>query len=135
MSQQIIGSSRLAQRTSAAIANANFSELYAKHLETAVTLTSNGTVVVPAGYAIEHIGFQNTTANAVTGGLKIGTTAGGTEVVTAQAVGANSIDTIRGSDISKRLFNSASATTLYIQAVSAWNSASVNLRIQLRKVF
>lgn len=96
------------------------------------TFTTNGTFSVPAAMAIESITFFNTTANAVTGGIKIGTTNGGIEVVVAQSVGASEIGVIKDAAILKNIFSGGSATTLYIQAVTAWNSASVNLYIKLK---
>lgn len=135
MAMQTIGASRHDQRTAGAKTNANFKELYDRQVNVAFTATANTTFSVPAGYQIEHVAFQNTTANAVTGGVKIGTTAGGTEVVAAQAVGANALDNVKGADVVKRIFSTSAATTLYVQAVTAWNNASVNFSITLRKMF
>lgn len=135
MAQQNIGTGRLEQRTSGAKVNANFTELYNRNNLTEFTAAANTTFVVPAGYVIESIAFQNTTANAVTGGVKIGTTNGGTEVVAAQAVGANALDTVPGANVLKRVFTTSAATTLYVQAVTAWASASVNFKVALRKMF
>lgn len=98
-------------------------------------LTANGTFVVPAVWAIDDIFIVNTTANAITGGLRIGTTGGGVDVVVALAVGANLIGHIPEASMLKRLFSTSVDQTLYIQAVTLWNSASLNLRIVLKKVF
>lgn len=98
-------------------------------------LAANGTISIPGGFRVMGIAYANTTANAVTGGIKIGTTSGGTDVVAAQAVGANAIGTVADADILKRLFSRTAAQTLYIQAVTAWNSASVELSLDLKKVF
>ena len=136
MARQTIGATRLGQRTAGAASNANFAELY--DLNTMVTLdavTANATITVPSGFYLEHIAFQNITANAVTGGVKIGTTNGGTDVVAAQAVGANALDSVAGANILKRVFSTSGPTTLYIQAVTAWNGASLKLRFALVKMF
>lgn len=94
-----------------------------------LAVTANTTVDLPAGYTLERIHVRNNTANAVTGGIKIGTTSGGTQVVTALAVGANAY-----ADIAPTISGfSATATTLFIQAVTAWNSASVDIIISLRR--
>ncbi len=91
-----------------------------------VTLNSNGTIVIPAGFFIESICLENTTANAITGGLKIGTTSGGSDVLNAYTVGANAL-TIIDDEILKKIFSRSTDSTLYIQAVTAWNSASVDI--------
>lgn len=90
------------------------------------TFTSNGTITVPSNMAIAAICIENTTANAVTGGIKIGTTNGGTEVLGATAIGGNFIDVVE-TTLAKRWYSSSADTTLYIQAVTAWNSASLTI--------
>jgi hypothetical protein len=99
------------------------------------TITANTTVSVPAGWAIDQIHYANTTANVVTGGMKIGTTSGATDVVAAQAIGANALDAIADANILKKVFSRTVAQTLFIQAVTSWNSASIELSIVLRKVY
>lgn len=96
------------------------------------TFSSNGTFSIPAMYSIESIVIQNTTANAVTGGIKIGTTNGGTEVIVAQAVAGNDLLVVKDATILKNVFSSTVATTLYIQAVTSWNSASLDFYIKLK---
>jgi hypothetical protein len=98
-------------------------------------VTANTTVSIPAGWSISQIMFANTTANAVTGGVRIGTTSGATDVVGAQAIGANAIDTISDANILKKVFSRSAAQTLFIQAVTSWNGASVEFAIVLRKVY
>jgi len=94
------------------------------------TITANDTIVIPANFAIAAICVQNTTANAVTGGIKIGTTNGGTEVLTATAISGNFIDVIE-TTLSKRWYSTTADTTLYVQAVTSWNSASLKFTICL----
>jgi len=96
------------------------------------TLAANGTFSVPANMAIDSITIDNTTANAVTGGIKIGTTNGGTEVIVAQAVAGNDLLVVKDAVILKNIFSKSVATTLYIQAVTAWNSANLNIYIKLK---
>jgi lysophospholipase L1-like esterase len=86
-------------------------------------------VRIPAGAVIDSICFQNQTANAVTGGIRIGTTAGGADVVAAQAVGASAIGHVADSAILKRFFSFTSPQILHVSAVTAWNSASVKFKI------
>jgi len=97
-------------------------------------VTADATVSIPAGYKIDSLVIENTTANAVTGGIKIGTTNGGTEVAAAIAVGANALLQVTDAELLKRLFSMSTATTLYLQDVTAWNSASLNFYFTLRKV-
>lgn len=95
-----------------------------------VRLQANGTVVIPAGVLLRRIYFRNRTANAVSGGIKIGTTSGGTELVTAQAVAGSAIV----SAIPTLEAYSTSTQTLYIQAVTGWNSADVDVRVHYEEI-
>jgi hypothetical protein len=91
-------------------------------------VASNATLVVPAGYALRDIFVRNTTANAVTGGVKVGTTSGATDVLVALTVGANAF-TLGVPLI--RQFSPTATQTLFIQAVVAWNSASLDIVMTL----
>lgn len=95
--------------------------------------TANDTITIPAGYSIQSISMNNTTANAITGGVKIGTTDGGTDVVTALAIAGNAILGLTDATILKKLFSTSVDQTLYIQAVVAWNSASLDTSIVMIK--
>jgi hypothetical protein len=102
------------------------------------TITANTTSTIPAGWALDEIFIVNTTANAVTGGLRVGTTNGGTQVIDQIDVGANAIvDTSQSLDWfpKLRLFSITVDTTLFIQAIGAWNSASLRIRIVRTKLF
>lgn len=99
---------------------------------TAITAASS--FVVPASHLLEHITIQNTTANAITGGLKFGTTVGGTDVVVSIAIPANSYVSIPTSDILKVLYSVSSDTTIYFDAVTSWNSASIRLAASCKAV-
>ncbi len=96
--------------------------------------TSNGTLTIPAGYALESIIVENTTANAITGGIKIGTSSGGTQVVTAQAVAGSALLKVAAADISLGVFSTSADQILYIQAVTSWNSASINVWMTIRRL-
>lgn len=82
---------------------------------------------VPAGYFIDNISVQNTNGNIITGGLKIGTTTGGVDVLTAVAIGANSFLKIPDASLLKTAFSVTVATPLFVQTVTLWNSANINL--------
>lgn len=99
-----------------------------------ITLNANGTYNVPAGYKIDSIVMRNLTANAVTGGIRIGTTAAGVDVVAAQAVGANALLQVADSALLKRAFSMTAVQQLFIEAVTAWNSANVEIYVKLSKL-
>lgn len=100
----------------------------------ALAVTANATVSIPAGNVIQHLVIQNSTANAVTGGIRIGTTDGGIDVVVAVAVGANALFSVLDATLLKRVFNMSGATTLYLQTVTLWNSSSLNFYFSCRKL-
>lgn len=97
-------------------------------------VSSNSTTVIPAGYSILQVVVQNTTGNSVTGGIKIGTTNGGTDVILALPILANDLFVISDASLSKKIFSMSSDQTLYVQAVTLWNSANLNFYFVLRKV-
>jgi hypothetical protein len=98
-------------------------------------VTADTTISIPAGWAIERIHFAETAGSAVTGGIRIGTTSGASDVLTPQPVGANALDTVDETSIHKRIFSRSAAQTLFIQAVASWNGASLELSFTLKKVF
>ena len=91
--------------------------------------SANSAFVIPAGYFIDSIFVRNTTANAVTGGLKFGTSSGATDIVAALTTGANALMHITDAAILKRIFSVSATQTVFIDAVVAWNSASVDITI------
>lgn len=93
---------------------------------TATGQTAAFTMTLPAGAIIDSILFANTTANAVTGGMKVGISLGGTGVVTSIAVGANGYATASPNLRSGSL---AAPVTLYMDAVTGWNSANLNVTL------
>lgn len=101
---------------------------------TALTVTGNATVSIPAGNIIQHLTIYNSTANAVTGGVRIGTTDGGVDVVVAVAVGANALFCVLDATLLKRVFSLSGATTLYLQPVVSINSSSLNFYFSCRKI-
>lgn len=99
---------------------------------TANQTTANGGNTLPSGAVITNIVVHNTTANAVTGGVNIGTAAAGAQVVSALAVGANALVTVPQASILAQTFNSTGtpvAQPLYVNALTAFNSASLNVTI------
>ena len=102
--------------------NANKNIVHGKRL---VRLAANGTVSIPAGVLLRRIYFRNRTANAVTGGIRVGTAAAGAQIVTAQAIAANAIVSILPTIENYQ----SAAQTLYVEAVTAWNSADVDVLV------
>jgi hypothetical protein len=96
-----------------------------RHDRLRIELSANGTLALPAGYAARRIYFWNKTANAVTGGIRIGNVTTGTQYVTAQAIAASTqaeiVPTISGWSLAQPQV----ASTLFIEAVTAWNNATV----------
>jgi hypothetical protein len=84
---------------------------------------------------IDRICFAETAGNAVSGGIKIGTTSGAADVVAATAVAGNAIGEVSSGNILKSIFSRSAAQSLFVQAVSSWNSASLELAFTLKKVF
>lgn len=98
------------------------------------SVAANTTASIPAGYVIDDIFIYNNTANAVTGGLKIGTTNGGTEIATSLAVVANCLSRVMISTLNTTgPFSRTVAQTIYIQAVTSWNSASLDIIVCLKR--
>lgn len=84
---------------------------------------------LPAGTFIQHIIVNNTTANAVTGGIKFGTTAGATDVVSALTCGASCLTFVADSALAKRVFSSTASQKIFVNAVTSLNNASLDITI------
>jgi hypothetical protein len=95
---------------------------------------ANVTLAIPAGYTVLRVTMRNTTANAVTGGIRVGTSDGGAQVITAQALGASITLGVADSDLLLRYHSKTSPTTWFIQAVTSWNSASVVIGVVIAQV-
>lgn len=98
------------------------------------SVIANDTAVLPIGFRIDSIDIRNNTANAITGGMRIGTTDTGIDVAVAVAVGANVLVLVPDTTILKRLFSTTTTQTLFLQAVVSWNSASLDIWINGRIV-
>ena len=94
------------------------------------TTSAGAPVTLPAGAALTAIYIQNTTANAVTGGINIGTAAAGAQVVSALTCGANCMVSVPSASILQPITSASGvpiSTQLFINAASAFNSASLNV--------
>jgi hypothetical protein len=85
------------------------------------------TIDVPANCAVSKFYIRNNTANAITGGLKIGTTLGGTDIVAAQPISASNLYFVNPTTPA---INTAGVRTLYFDAVTAWNAAVIDLVVE-----
>ena len=92
-------------------------------------LTAAGTVVIPGGTYIDRIIIQETSGASITGGLKIGTTSGGTQVATGLVCASSCLTWVPDVSISTRIFASTAPQTLFIDAVSSFNSGRVNVTV------
>ena len=84
---------------------------------------------IPPGAYIQQIIWQNTTANAVTGGMSVGTTANGTDVVAAQALAANALVFTTDALLLKRVFSTTASTVLHFAPVTSSNTANLTITI------
>lgn len=91
--------------------------------------TAAFTMTLPAGAIIRDIIAQETSGASVTGGLKIGTTAGGTDVATGMLLPASTVIITPEVSMSKRVFSATAPQTLFVGAVSSFNSSAVNLTV------
>lgn len=85
---------------------------------------------LPANTYITEIIYSNAIAAAVTGGISIGTTANGTDVVAAQAVGSSALTFTPNASILKQPFSLTAATPLHAAAVTSWNGANVTITVK-----
>lgn len=93
-------------------------------------LAANDQFVLPKGSSLRKIYLHNVTANAVTGGVQIGTAAAGAQVLAATPVGANALVEVTPTGT----FLSKTDQTLYLSAVTAWNAAGVDVVVEYKSV-
>ena len=99
----------------------NFPQLDVKNATSGVQLLSvkaigasgAGSFYLPPNAVMREIIIFNTTANAVTGGLKFGTSSGGTDVVAAQAVGASAFTFVSDATLLKRSFSTTAPQQIF----------------------
>ncbi|HUO89145.1 MAG TPA: hypothetical protein VMU08_08220 [Rhizomicrobium sp.] len=91
---------------------------------TATGTTSYQIGTLPPSTYIQQIIVQNTDgSNAVTGGIKMGSTSGGTDIIgTALAVGTSSLVFETDALTLKRVFSSTASQALFAEAVTSWNT-------------
>lgn len=84
---------------------------------------------LPASAYIAHILIENTTANAVTGGIDIGKTSGAADIVSAKTCAANCLTSVLDSAILLRNFSTTAAQPIWLLGHTAGNSANLNVTI------
>lgn len=96
-----------------------------------VTLTADVVIgTLPAGAYLRQVVVVNSTANAVTGNISIGSTANGTDIVASLVCAANCVADAPGTTtIAKSVFSTTAATSLHAAAITAWNSANITFTI------
>lgn len=88
-------------------------------------LTADGALTtLPIGAVIQQIIVFNTTANAVTGGINIGTSALAADVVSALAVGTGAL---LAAPVLAAVFSTTLTQDLFISAGVSWNSADLTV--------
>jgi len=107
--------------------NTNNQQILAANLTASSGTTAYQFGYLPPNAVIESITINNTTANAVTGGINIGTSSGGAQILSAQAVGANGFVRVNGGSLVAQAFKSGA--NLFVNAVTSWNAASLNITV------
>jgi hypothetical protein len=101
--------------------------LYTTGVLTGTTAVQIG--VLPPSTYVQHIIVQNSTANAITGGIAFGTTANGTDIDATLACAANCLAFALDSALAKRVLSVTAQTPIFASAVTAWNSANVTITV------
>lgn len=100
--------------------------------------TATNSPILPANAYIEAIIVQETTGNALTGGLDVGVAGASDQtIVAAFAVGANAVINIPSASILKHVFPTSGTTgpaaqQIFFNAHTSWNSASIVVTILAR---
>jgi len=70
--------------------------------------------------------------NTVTGGINIGSAAGGNDIVATLALGANALIVVPNASVLKRASSTTAPTNLFVSAGASWNGANLNVKALLR---
>lgn len=114
-----------AQGGSSGLQEANQKYMFMKQINKTAITANDSSITLPLGAHLVLITMKETTGNAITGGIDIGTTNAGTDVVSGFAVAGSFYGTITDAAILKRVF--LNAQQLFIQAHTSWNAASLNI--------
>lgn len=94
-------------------------------------ISANATATLPKYGSVRRVQIINHTANAVTGGINIGITDGGTGVLNAQAVAANALLDVAAAG---NVLSASADQTLYVNAGSSWNSAVISVVVEYAEI-
>lgn len=92
-------------------------------------LTAASTVVLPPSTFIQQIIVEEDSGGTMTGGIRIGTQANGTEVMLATAVAANSLATVEDTSMGTRAFSRTLPQTLHISSSGSFGYGQVNVTV------
>jgi hypothetical protein len=100
-------------------------------LTSASSATSVLIGTLPQGAVIQSILLAETAGAAITGGVAIGTTSSGTNIVTAQALGANGLLVVADASVTKIIGSTGTtlANPVYATCVTSCNAGSVTISI------
>lgn len=117
-----------------AILKTEISSLATNKKQALTVVAANSSITMPVNSIIDYIIVKNNTANAITGGLKFGTTVGATDIVAALAVAGSSLIFVLDAALLLRIFSTSATQQIFIDAVVAWNSASVDITIVYKQL-
>lgn len=89
--------------------------------------TGTNTITIPAGVAIERVVIEEDSGGTIVG-LRIGTAANATNILSASVVPANSVTSNDSTSLGLRHFPRSGPTTAYITA-GTWASSRINVTI------
>jgi hypothetical protein len=97
----------------------------------AASATTQLVGTLPAGAIIQNVILAETAGAAITGGVDIGTTASGTNYVSAQALGANGLLVVADSALTRIVGSSGNTTaqSVYVTCHTSCNAGSVTITI------
>lgn len=90
-------------------------------------IANDSTIFIPGPFHILIFDIDETSGNAITGGLNVGSTAAGTDIISGVAVAGSAYFAVADAALLKRSFKAG--TTLFLTPGSSWNSASINLTL------
>lgn len=113
-------------------AGANLFSLQFAGITSAASATTQQIGTMPKGGVIIGILLAETAGNSITGGVDIGTTASGTNIVSAQALSANGLITVADSAIALRIVGSSGSTVanpVYVTCHTSCNNGSITVTV------
>jgi hypothetical protein len=110
------------------LSESNQKYLFIKQINKLGITANNSTIYIPATAHILLFDITETAGNAITGGLDVGTTLNGADIISALAVTASAAAfAAPDAALLKRIF--PTRQQLFIAAHTNWNGASINVNI------